>query len=466
MRRGFTLIELLIAMGLVVILAGTGVASVRKAIQRKTVENAASDVAEMFRKAQTYAASGSKFNCVSQSLKGWQVVFYPSSDNRMYSLQEVCSDDSTFTTQDGTLPPGTFFSVSTTAPILFKVLGQGVSFGSGWDHQPISIDGYGVTQTVSVGVSGEVAQATGYVFATPLPSPAASCSLITRCSATNPGETASYIPTNPTTCTTVPLGGNCAGSYTNGCTVGTTSCICRQYKSCCTTVLGAAGQDCLDQTYTTIFSKDFTGGAIKIGDATWFKYLRIRFTTPQTGQLGYCTGLNCSTFLPINYTNQTLVSLPTSTNNQVVKISMTCSCTVVLEGIKDANAPPPSPPAVLLSVAGPVNLQNAGTATASYVVDATTATSLQLNFSWEGSTDSTNTRNGYVDYCAGSNCTNFTNLDSYVLNGNSGWSPLKTFNLPVDYTLVTIRFWVDNPANHSTEFDLKDISLTGVKIGQ
>ncbi len=68
--------------------------------------------------------------------------------------------------------------------------------------------------------------------------------MVSRCSAVYSSQWGSYIPTNPTQCTSVPTGGNCEGSYIDGCSQGTSSCVCRQAQSCCTTALGAAGQNC------------------------------------------------------------------------------------------------------------------------------------------------------------------------------------------------------------------------------
>lgn len=79
---------------------------------------------------------------------------------------------------------------------------------------------------------------------TPTSTPSNSCNVINRCSSVYSGQWVSYIPTNPMTCTTVPTGGDCSGSFTGGCAVGTTSCVCRQPKSCCTTSLGAQGLGC------------------------------------------------------------------------------------------------------------------------------------------------------------------------------------------------------------------------------
>ena len=444
MKKAFTLIEILVAIGLVMILTGAGIGTLRQSARRKAVEAAAEDIAAVLHQAQTYAASGNKINCTQgYPLTGWQVEFTASD----YKLQEVCpgSGGTPYTIKSGqfldNITPSTLPSPN---PILFRVLNQGTNIvGS----TGIVISGFGITKAIGVTSTGEVNLSyTPGAGPTP-PAPPTSCNQVTRCSSTANGYQVSYVPVNPPACNQPP---------------GSVNSV---VKSCCTTVLGAAGLDCASQSYVTIWNQVFAGATVKLGDARGYKSLRVRFTAPRSGSLGYCTGYYCTFYTTVNFTNQTAVSLPASTANSLVKINYDCKCTVILEGIIDPSyvGPTPAPPETFFTLAGPVTV---GTGQSQIIdVYAINYSSLVLSYYWSGG--STNSgKQGYIDYCAGSGCTNWTNLATYGVNSAGSWSGPITKNIPQDYDVIRIQYRANNVSNSSNyvRFSLKDITVTGVKL--
>lgn len=166
MKKAFTLIEILVAMGLVMILTGAGIGTLRQSARRKAVENAASDVVAVLHQAQAYAASGQKINCTAaQPLAGWQVNFTATG----YELQELCpqSAGSPFLIKSGTWPDNISpSSLPSANPILFRVLGQGTNVAG---QTGVEISGFGITQGVGVNSAGEVSL--GYPPPTPTLTP-------------------------------------------------------------------------------------------------------------------------------------------------------------------------------------------------------------------------------------------------------------------------------------------------------
>ena len=496
LKRGFTLIEILVAIGLVMILTGAGIGTLRQSARRKAVEAAAEDIAAVLHQAQTYAASGNKINCTQgYPLTGWQVEFTASD----YKLQEVCpgSGGTPYTIKSGqfldNITPSTLPSPN---PILFRVLNQGTNIvGS----TGIVISGFGITKAIGVTSTGEVNLSyTPGAGPTP-PAPPTSCNLISRCSAQVPGQWVSYAATNPPTCTTVP-GANCPVS----CTVGSSACVCQKAKTCCTTVLGAAGLDCASQSYVTIWNQVFAGATVKLGDARGYKSLRVRFTAPRSGSLGYCTGYYCTFYTTVNFTNQTAVSLPASTANSLVKINYDCKCRVILEGIVDPSyvAPPPAPLMSLVresfgSVAGegvPSDWKGYGGTTITMVSTADEPgvparpspdiaymqikggegwisreiyqgyIDLTLKYSWRGDNDAPSTDYLQVGYCKGG-CGNNTFdylLASHALT-NLSWND-QQISLPdtVDKEITIIFDCNSSSAGKHCRVD--DVSVEGRKF--
>lgn len=486
-KIGFTLIEVLVAMAIVILLSTAGVGSLRKNTQRKVVENAATNVAAMLRKAQTNAAGGVKYNCIAQPLKGWQVIF--DADNVNYHLQEACENGSdtiypVFSVQDEKLPTGTSFSASTPAPILFRVVGQGVKFGSGTYIQPISITGFSTTISISVNTGGEITQVVGTI--SPSPTPVGVCTLITHCSSVANGIWESYVPTNATACTTMP-NTQCAGSNITGagaCTQGTNLCVCRQNKSCCTTALGASRVDCEDQGYVILFNKVLSNGAVKQIVANKFKSLRVRFTTAQTGKIDYCGGESCTTYNTKNFTNATTVELPSNLSNTIFKLITYCNCTVIVEGVFDTTKPPlPAPANIFFDDFSPQtsellpSWENGGSQkkttsaprlvymeidsneSAILIVNAIYHRSIKLKYYWSGDG---NVYQGVVEYCLGSNCSNFSQIALHNLSSVT-WSGQQTINIPADFDVVRVRFSrVNGLSSGGRNFNVDDVALEGV----
>lgn len=143
-RSAFTIIELLIAMSIMVLLFGIGVAKYVSFNQSQTIKQAAQKLKSDLRVVANKAITGEKNGC--GTLDGYQVSFI----SGQYSISSACSGGTFIAVNAVNLPTGVSFN-PLPSPVLFKVLGQGVSSAT-----TITLSGFGRTEIVTVNISGEI----------------------------------------------------------------------------------------------------------------------------------------------------------------------------------------------------------------------------------------------------------------------------------------------------------------------
>jgi len=146
---GFSLIELLVVVTITGILFGVGVAKYTDFNRSQILEQAAQELKNNLRLAQTKAASGEKPVGCTGGLDGYQVSF---SLPRTYQIQAKCGGSLVGTPNIFNLPSVLEFS-SLPSPILFKVLAQGTDLNN---DLTISLSAFGKTKTVSVTKQGKI----------------------------------------------------------------------------------------------------------------------------------------------------------------------------------------------------------------------------------------------------------------------------------------------------------------------
>jgi len=143
---GFTLIELLVVTSIIGILFTIGMAQYMNFNRSQIVDQAALELKNNLRLAQTKAFTGEKpEGC--PALDGYRVSFSTVS----YTIQAVCGgivvDNKTFN-----LPSGVRFA-SVPSPILFKVLAQGTNLEN---NLTISLTGFNLSRNVIVTKEGKI----------------------------------------------------------------------------------------------------------------------------------------------------------------------------------------------------------------------------------------------------------------------------------------------------------------------
>ena len=125
-KRGYTLVELLIIITIIAVLITFGLSAFTKAKERQLVQQSKELILSVLQNAQKSAYVGDK-DCLG-SLDGIQLTF---SGNRITS-QALCSGGEVGTAQVTEISGLTF---TTSPPILFKPLEQGVDLGAGSSAQ-------------------------------------------------------------------------------------------------------------------------------------------------------------------------------------------------------------------------------------------------------------------------------------------------------------------------------------------
>ncbi|MGB9585895.1 MAG: pilus assembly FimT family protein [Anaerolineales bacterium] len=150
--RGFTLIELLVVMSVIGILFAIGIAQSMNFNRRQILDQAAQELKNNLRLAQTKAASGEKpSGC--ERLDGYKVKFNNSGSPNYYSLVAVCGGNEISNSEVRyDLPSAVTFS-SLPSPVLFKVLAQGTNLNN---NLTISLTAFGQSRTVTVTKEGKI----------------------------------------------------------------------------------------------------------------------------------------------------------------------------------------------------------------------------------------------------------------------------------------------------------------------
>jgi len=144
MRSGFTLIELLIVTSIIGILLTTGLASYTNFNRKRMVREAALELMNNLRYAQSKALNGEKpSGCAI--LNGWKLEFVSGG----YQIKAVCTNGE-FGDKDFSFPTGVS-KTSGPSSFLFKVLAQGVNYGG-----EIELSGFGYKYKIKVTESGEI----------------------------------------------------------------------------------------------------------------------------------------------------------------------------------------------------------------------------------------------------------------------------------------------------------------------
>lgn len=149
MKNGFTLIELLIVSTIIGILLTTGVASYNNFNRKRMVREAALELMNNLRYAQSKALSGEKPTGCTDVLDGWKLEFTSSRD---YRILPVCSGaplESAKITYS--FSHDKISKTSGPNSFLFKVLAQGVNYGG-----EIELSGFGYQYKIKVTESGEI----------------------------------------------------------------------------------------------------------------------------------------------------------------------------------------------------------------------------------------------------------------------------------------------------------------------
>ena len=124
---GFTLIEIMLAVVVIMIMSGGGIAAYRRLNDRSTVEGAAKQVEQALREAQKRASSGVKPSGCTGALLAYIVTMGGSVGDTNYTFQPDCvtSDPSAVAYK---LPEGTRFPAQSV--ISFRALNKGSTAGS------------------------------------------------------------------------------------------------------------------------------------------------------------------------------------------------------------------------------------------------------------------------------------------------------------------------------------------------
>jgi prepilin-type N-terminal cleavage/methylation domain-containing protein len=150
---GFTLIELLVVMTIIGILFGIGIAQYMNFNRSQILEQAAQDLKNNLRLAQTKAINGEKpRGCIS--LNGYRVKFF-SGNPDYYILVAVCNGtEMTGLEAKYNLPSEIKFNpLPSPSQILFKVLAQGTDLEN---DLTITLAAFGKTKTIKITKQGKI----------------------------------------------------------------------------------------------------------------------------------------------------------------------------------------------------------------------------------------------------------------------------------------------------------------------
>ncbi len=150
MKPAFTLVEILVAMTILAIIAGVGIAGFRLAAQRQSVDAAQGHLVGVLSQAQSNASAGvENSSCGATSLSGWRVTFTANT----YTIEALCGA-TTFSSKTYTLATAiTITTLPVPNPILFKTLRSGTNIPN---TTTITLTGNGIIRNISVSNVGQV----------------------------------------------------------------------------------------------------------------------------------------------------------------------------------------------------------------------------------------------------------------------------------------------------------------------
>jgi len=146
-QTAFTLIELLVVISVIAILFTIGMAAYNEFNRSQILSQAAKNLKNDLRMAQSKALSGEKPAGCTGTLDGYQFVF----TNNTYTLNAICPPNVVLV-KSTTLPQNVIFDPVPTQLLTFKVLTRGVD-----NPQIITLTAFTTkNQTVNVSASGEI----------------------------------------------------------------------------------------------------------------------------------------------------------------------------------------------------------------------------------------------------------------------------------------------------------------------
>lgn len=150
MKAAFTLVELLVAMTILAIVGGAGMAGFRQAALRQSVDAAQGQLMGVLSQAQSNASAGVRdATCGANSLTGWRVTFTATT----FKVEGVCGP-TTFSTKTYTLAASiSLTTLPSPNPIIFKPLRAGTNVPNSTN---IVITGNGLTRTISINNVGQI----------------------------------------------------------------------------------------------------------------------------------------------------------------------------------------------------------------------------------------------------------------------------------------------------------------------
>jgi len=155
---GFTLIELLVVMAIIGILFGVGVAQYMSFNRSQILEQAAQELKNNLRLAQTKAANGEKpSDC--PVLDGYKVSFSPGGANNpdTYRIIAVCGGSEAGESKTFSLPSVVKFNpLPSPSEVLFKVLAQGTNLENDYLTIGLKFTGTSLQRTVTVSKQGKI----------------------------------------------------------------------------------------------------------------------------------------------------------------------------------------------------------------------------------------------------------------------------------------------------------------------
>jgi prepilin-type N-terminal cleavage/methylation domain-containing protein len=150
LTHGFTLIETLVSITVVAMLFGLGYANYRNYANKQALLDSARKVEGDLRLAQEYALSGKKPDSGCTVLDGYR--FKVNTSSKSYSIHPVCDNGSEKTAVKNVSFGNKISQVSTTPTnnMLFKVIGEGTTIGTGGTQLTITLTQTGTNKKVDV----------------------------------------------------------------------------------------------------------------------------------------------------------------------------------------------------------------------------------------------------------------------------------------------------------------------------
>lgn len=147
---GYTLIELLVVTSIMGILFAVGIASYNQFNRTQVLQQAALDLKNNLRLAQSKALAGEKPETGCEILWGYQVSFFPTLDG--YEIKAGCDGNYLDLVPAKRFNLPSSITLKTVPPaIFFKGLGQGLD-----QSAEITLTGFGLKRTITVSKAGEI----------------------------------------------------------------------------------------------------------------------------------------------------------------------------------------------------------------------------------------------------------------------------------------------------------------------